>query len=152
MNNIIHGIDDSHRKPTSKTFRRYGYDPRVGLITVLIHPEDVRQDVDADSLIVTPPASNAWWELQEVFPDLIVDYHHLYESILELRYNQLPILDWSNIQLPVYLILRSNDCSFSSMYIMKKRNLFNTNSSTVLNSTSFLQMLPSVVTYARIFN
>lgn len=30
MDNLISGIEDSHRTSTLKIFRRYGYEPRVG--------------------------------------------------------------------------------------------------------------------------
>lgn len=59
MGTIICGIDDSIGSPTMMKVRGYGYDPRVSQITVTTHSDDVLEDGDDRSLILTPPALNA---------------------------------------------------------------------------------------------
>lgn len=86
--------------------------------------------------------------LQEAVRVIIVDGHHRYKYIVELRNDNQPMFEWYKNPILVYLKLRSDGCALSKIEIVKNRKLLNT-SSTLLPCTKFLPIIRYVVAYAR---
>lgn len=125
MENLIRGIDDTNWIYTLKTFRRYGFDPRFGPITVMIHPENLLERGDASFLVANTTVHIDELTLRELFRVLIIDGNHCDEAIIEMSNNNSLMFEWPRIPLLVYLTLCSDGYAFSYMDVMKDSKLFN---------------------------
>lgn len=75
MDSKLRPIENNHRNYILNMSLRYFYDPPVGLITIIHHPNDVPDDETFRSLTFNPPAPNAYLTLKEVVRVLFVDSH-----------------------------------------------------------------------------
>lgn len=125
MPNLIRDVDYSHWNCTVTAFLLFGYDQRVGRITVTDHPLDVPLNVNAPDLIVTPPEDNVVPTFKYSILIIIIDRYHRYEAICQLYNDPNPAEDCCWDPTPEFLTIRANGRALSIWGIMKNIRLLN---------------------------
>lgn len=142
-------IDPGHVQCTKQQLIIAGVDERVGRITVTIHPDHVPEDGICANLL--QERNNGTFGLPRGVQVIIVDGHHRYLAIEELRKDKNPRYNWTRSLLQVYLTIRANGCSLSALEYIKNSKLLNTVSGNVFPCTSFIAILNTVLQYATWF-
>lgn len=98
-------------------------------------------------MIFNEPEPNAELTSQEVVHVLIIECHHRYEDMDELRNDNSMMFELFRNTIPVYPTLRSDGFALSYMVIKKNRKVLNIDFSTILPCTEFMPILRSLAAY-----
>ena len=131
---LLRDLNSSHVRGLEQRFMKFGYDYSSGLMTVTIRKNENKDLVHSTHESTTDIQDGSDFKSRYLKPSLravIVDGHHRYQSLLNIRDKQVDKFKWLSEPLRVTIVIRSDGAPISNTEILQLGSQRNHVSSTV---------------------
>ena len=143
-------ISEEHVAKTIQMFKEFGTQELYGSISVTVHPEYFPESGDIEDVLDYSLDDGAQAKAKITF--IIIDGAHRFVALNRLREDANPLYDWTRRRIPVYLTYRHDGKPLTQLEVLKNGQLLNTVSAHSLPTVEFLDVLRTVLSYAKTFD